>query len=139
MTPDGGVLVELPKQPSSMNSIRRVAKLTLDASGTLQGNVEETRVGDRAWSQRWALRNVTSNTERIKPIENILAASIPNFRITKASVLNPTQNDQPFGFATPLKRSAMPRLREPSAGADAGAGQQVRWDSGNAGATTVPY
>jgi hypothetical protein len=98
VTPDGGELVELPKQPSSMNSIRRVAKLTLDASGTLQGNVEETRVGDRAWSQRWALRNVTSNTERIKPIENILAASIPNFRITKASVLNPTQNDQPFGF-----------------------------------------
>jgi hypothetical protein len=98
VTPDGGELVELSKQPASMNSIRRTAKLTLDPTGRLQGDVEEIRIGDRAWSQRWALRTVTKDIDRIKPIENLLAGSIPNFHITKASVINFQQTDQPFGF-----------------------------------------
>src|SRR5258705_14005907 len=55
VTPEGGELVELPKQPSSLNSIQRKAKLTLDPTGKLQGTVEEVRVGDRAWTQRRAL------------------------------------------------------------------------------------
>ena len=41
VTPDGGELIELPKQPSSMNGIRRTAKLTLDATGKLSGSVKE--------------------------------------------------------------------------------------------------
>src|SRR5437588_11613019 len=53
VTPDGGELVELPKQPAAMNSIRRTAKLTLDPNGKLQGEVEELRLGDRASSERW--------------------------------------------------------------------------------------
>jgi len=98
VTPDGGELVELPEQPLNMNSITRTAKLTLDPTGRLAGTVEETRVGDRAWTQREALRRVSSNADRIKPIENLLSGSVPNFRITKASILNLTRNDQPFGF-----------------------------------------
>jgi len=35
VTPDGGELVALPMQPSTMNSIRRTAKLTLDTTGKL--------------------------------------------------------------------------------------------------------
>ena len=97
VTPDGGELVELPKQPS-MNSIQRKAKLILDPTGKLQGTVEEVRVGDRAWTQRQALRTVSTNADRIKPIESLLAGSLSNFRITKASVLNLTHSDQPFGF-----------------------------------------
>ena len=95
---DGGELVELLKQPATMNSIRRTAKLTLDPTGKLQGDVEEIRVGDRAHSQRWALRKVTKDIDRIKPIENLLASSVANFHITKASVINFQQTDQPFGF-----------------------------------------
>src|SRR5258705_13992296 len=76
VTPDGGEVVELPKQPSSMNSIQRTAKLTLDPTGKLQGTVDEVRVGDRAWTQRRALRTVSNNAERIKPIENLLAGSL---------------------------------------------------------------
>jgi Domain of Unknown Function with PDB structure (DUF3857)/Transglutaminase-like superfamily len=98
VTPDGGELVELPQQPASMNGIQRTAKLTLDAAGRLQGEVEETRVGDRAQSQRWALRTVTKDTDRIKPIESLLAGSLANFRIIQASVVNLQQADQPFGF-----------------------------------------
>jgi hypothetical protein len=98
VTPDGGELVELPRQPSAMNSIHRTAKLTLDSTGNLKGDVEETRVGDRAWSERWALKNVTKDSDRIKPIENLLAGSLSNFQITKAILVNLTQTDQPFGF-----------------------------------------
>jgi hypothetical protein len=41
VTPEGGELVELPQQPSAMNSIQRVGKLTLDADGMLKGDVKE--------------------------------------------------------------------------------------------------
>jgi Domain of Unknown Function with PDB structure (DUF3857)/Transglutaminase-like superfamily len=98
VTPDGGELVELPQQPSAMNSIQRVAKLTLGADGVLKGEVQEMRVGDRAWTERWRLRLVTNNTDRIKPIESLLAGSLSNFQIVKASIVNFEHTDQPFGF-----------------------------------------
>jgi hypothetical protein len=98
VTPDGGELVELPQQPSRMNSIQRTARLTLDASGKLKGDVEEVRVGDRAWAERWRLTTVTKDSDRIKPIESLLADSISTFRVTKATLLNLHQTGEPFGF-----------------------------------------
>jgi hypothetical protein len=98
VTPDGGELIELPQQPSAMNSIRRTAKLTLDPAGTLKGEVKETRLGERASSERGRLRAVTKDTDRIKPIEELLAGSLSTFQITHASVVNFQQTDQPFGF-----------------------------------------
>src|SRR5208282_5610823 len=98
VTPEGGELVELPQQPSTMNSIQRVGKLTLEANGMLKGDVEERRLGDRASSERRRLRTVTKNEDRIKPIENLLAASLPTFQIVRASVINLDRTDQPFGF-----------------------------------------
>jgi hypothetical protein len=98
VTPGGGELVEVPKQPSAMNSIERTAKLALDAAGTLRGEVKEVRVGDRAWAERWELRTVTKDVDRIRPIERLLAGSVSTFQITKASVVNLDQTDQPFGF-----------------------------------------
>jgi len=81
-----------------MNGIQRKGKLVLDAAGNLKGDVNEVRVGDRAWSQRWALHTVTKDSDRIKPIESLLASSLSNFRITKASVTNLALTDLPFGF-----------------------------------------
>ncbi|MFZ1138980.1 MAG: DUF3857 and transglutaminase domain-containing protein [Candidatus Sulfotelmatobacter sp.] len=98
VTPEGGELVELPEQPSAMNSIERTGKLTLDPLGTLKGEVSETRVGDRAWSERWRLRSVTKSSDQIKPIEDLLAGSLSLFSITQASILNLNHTDQPFGF-----------------------------------------
>jgi len=98
VTPQGGELVELPQQPSAMNSIQRVGKLTLDATGMLKGDVEEVRLGDRAWSERWRLRTVTKSADRIKPIESLLAGSLSSFQITRASLVNLDHTDQPFGF-----------------------------------------
>lgn len=98
VTSEGGELVELPEQPPAMNSIRRAAKLSLDPAGTLKGEVTETRLGDRAWSERWRLRSVTKSADQIKPIEDLLAGSLSLFQITQASVMNLNQTDQPFGF-----------------------------------------
>ena len=98
VAPTGGELVALPTQPSAMNGIQRTGKLTLDAAGNLKGDVNEVRVGDRAWSQRWALRTVSKDSDRIKAIESLLASSLSNFRITKASITNLALTDLPFGF-----------------------------------------
>jgi hypothetical protein len=81
-----------------MNSILRTGKLTLDGMGTLTGEVSETRVGDRAWSERWRLRTVNKSSDRIKPIEDLLAGSLSLFTISKASIDNLNLTDQPFGF-----------------------------------------
>jgi predicted transglutaminase-like cysteine proteinase len=98
VTPDGGELIRLPQQPSAMNSIERTATLTLDDKGTLMGDVKEVRLGERASSERWALRTVNKDEDRIKPIETLLAKSLSSYRITKAQVINLGLTDQPFGF-----------------------------------------
>jgi hypothetical protein len=98
VAPDGGELVELPELPSEMNGIRRTAKLNLNATGTLSGDVQEIRMGDRAQSQRWALRKATKDADKIKPIETLLAQSLGTFQITKASVSNLQLTDQPFVY-----------------------------------------
>ncbi len=97
-TPDHGELIALPQQPPAMNSVERTAKLTLDQAGTLSGEVKEVRLGERASSERWALRGATKDTDRVKPIENLLANSLSSFHITHATILNMTLTDQPFGF-----------------------------------------
>ena len=98
VTPEGGELIELPQQASVMNSIQRSGKLTLDPAGTLKGEVKEVRLGERASSERWRLRTVTKDVDRIKPIEELLSGSLANFHITRATLLNVQQTDQPFGF-----------------------------------------
>jgi Domain of Unknown Function with PDB structure (DUF3857)/Transglutaminase-like superfamily len=98
VTPNGGELVEVPRLPLALNTIRRTGNLTLDANGKLTGNISETRLGDRAWSERWRLLHVTNNADRVKPIESLLAGSLSNFRILQASIVNLQHTDQPFGF-----------------------------------------
>jgi hypothetical protein len=98
VTPDGGELIPLPQQPSAMNGVARTAKLTLDDKGTLSGEVQEVRLGDRAWSERWALRLATKDVDQVKPIENLLANSLSNFQITHAAVVNLHITNLPFGF-----------------------------------------
>jgi len=44
------------------------------------------------------LRTVTKDTDRVKPIEELLANSLGSFHITRASVINLQLTDQPFGF-----------------------------------------
>jgi hypothetical protein len=96
VSPAGGELVRLPQLPPTTNAIQRVGKLTLDPNGKLTGDVEETRLGDRASAERWRLREVPRNTDRIKPFENFLAGSLSGFKIVKASMTNLEATDHPF-------------------------------------------
>jgi len=96
--PDGGDLVQLPKQPSSMNSIQRTAKLTLTPEGTLTGDFDEIRLGDRAAAQRETLRSVTRDADKIKPIETLLSHSLSTFQITNATVGNSQESSLPFRY-----------------------------------------
>lgn len=94
----GGELIALPRLGAALNGTRRTAKLTLTPSGTLTGNVTELRLGDRAAYQRYALRTVATDKDRIKPIENLLTDSLPNFQITHAAIENLKQTDLPFAY-----------------------------------------
>lgn len=98
VTPDGGELTSLPQLPSALNGISRTAKLTLDDKGVLQGDIHEVRLGDQAVRQRSALRSVTKDADKIKPIETLLAHSFTSYQIMKASVTNFRQTDLPFGY-----------------------------------------
>jgi hypothetical protein len=98
VTPDGGELLELPRLPPAMNGVERTAHLALSSSGTLSGNVQEVRLGASAAWQRDALRSASTETDKIKPVETLLASSLAFFRLTEASVGNREQIDKPFIF-----------------------------------------
>jgi hypothetical protein len=98
VTDQGGELIELPRLPAGLNGVQRSAKLVLSPNGTLTGDVTETRVGDRAAAERYALRSVTKDIDRIKPVESLLAISLTKFALTKASITNLNLNDEPFIF-----------------------------------------
>lgn len=96
--PEGGELVQLPQLAPATNGIVRTAKLTLAPTGTLSGDVKEVRFGDRASAQRYALKSLTKDADRIKPIETLLAGSLSSYRLTKASITNLDQTELPFEF-----------------------------------------
>lgn len=98
VTPDSGELTQVPQLPPAMNGIQRTGKLALNPAGTLTGDVHEIRVGDPGTSQRYALRSATRDADKIRPIETMLAHSFATFYLTKATVLNFAQTDQPFGY-----------------------------------------
>ena len=98
VTPEGGELVELPQLATSFNGVTRTAKLTLTPTGTLSGDIREVRVGDRASAERYALKSVTKDADRIKPIETVLARSFSSYRVIKATMGNLENTDLPFVF-----------------------------------------
>ena len=98
VTPDGGELVETPQLPSRSNGIVRRGKLQLEPRGTLHGDIEEVRYGDRATYERYAQLAVKSSKDRVKRIEQEVSHSIGMFDITAATMLNLEQNEQPFGY-----------------------------------------
>jgi len=93
-----GELLKTPQLAPAMNRTTRTAKLAMDSFGTLQGEVKEVRVGDRAVYQRGFMRNTAKDSDKIKSIEVMLASSLSSFHITKASVTNLKQNDLPLEF-----------------------------------------
>jgi hypothetical protein len=98
VTPDGGDLVQLPKLATALNGIRRTAKLTLTSTGLLTGDVHETRIGDRATEQRELFRSAAKDTDRVKPVETLLAHSLATFHLTKLNAGNVKETELPFQY-----------------------------------------
>jgi uncharacterized protein DUF3857/transglutaminase superfamily protein len=98
VAPDGGELILLPKLPAFINGIRRDAKLTLSSTGVLTGEITDVRMGDSGKTQRAALRSAATDKDKIKPIETLLSHSLANYQLTKATVTNLQQNDQPLAY-----------------------------------------
>jgi hypothetical protein len=96
--PDGGELIQLPTQSATTNTIQRTAKLSIDGTGTLKGDVDEVREGDRAWNERGRLLEATKEADRLSAIEDILSSSLTGFQITHASIQNIHETSLPFGF-----------------------------------------
>ncbi|HEY6945043.1 MAG TPA: DUF3857 and transglutaminase domain-containing protein [Candidatus Acidoferrum sp.] len=98
VTPDGGELTQMPQLPANSTGVSRSAKLTLDAQGTLRGEVNEIRRGDFATYERYAQLEVNSSKDLVKRIEQEISHSIGMFQITEAKMLNLNINDLPFGY-----------------------------------------
>ena len=95
--PDGGELVQLPRQQPVMAGIKRLGKLELDANGTLYGEVAESRIGDRAAQVRWTLRTASAEKEKTEIIETLLSDSLGSFQLTGSNFNNVADRKQPLG------------------------------------------
>ena len=99
VTADGGALIRTPTLPGALNAIERTAKMTLDESGTLRGDIHEVWKGDRASEQRAIARASKQETDRIRPVERVAAHSFTSFDIIKATVTAAQVNNQPVEWA----------------------------------------
>lgn len=75
VTADGGEMIELPAHAPEVNQLHRVAKLQLDAKGTLSGTVEEAYSGNMAVDMRARLLGLNA-VERIRSIESGVASHL---------------------------------------------------------------
>lgn len=109
VVPAGGELISLPQASSALNGVQRTAKLALDDSGTLQGEVRETWSGDAAAAQRYALRTAQQDVDQIKPVESMLTDSLSTFTIQSASVGNVRSLERPLVWSYKLEVPRYPR------------------------------
>jgi transglutaminase-like putative cysteine protease len=85
VTDSGGELVHTPILPPEQNVLSRTGHFILDSSGSLSGEVDEDRSGDRASSERGALLHVDQQN-RTKHWERRLSGSLQGFTLKDVSV-----------------------------------------------------
>ncbi len=91
VTHDGGELIELPSHAPDASRLHRVAKLQLDAQGTLSGTVEEVRSGSMAAGMRGALQELSA-ADRVRAIESRIGAHLTNYTTSDIAI---EQLDEP--------------------------------------------
>jgi hypothetical protein len=96
VAPAGGELVRLPLLQPGANTVQRTGHLVLDADGGLRGDVLVRSTGDRAAIERYGLRSVERESDRLRPMEVLLAESVPNYRILDSKIGDIANNDVPF-------------------------------------------
>jgi hypothetical protein len=93
---DGSAIVQLPTLPVTASSQQRTAHLTLDAAGTLHGDVKEVSTGDVAAFARRAVDTTTQDPDHIKTIESVMAQSFATFTVTNALIHNQGAHEMPL-------------------------------------------
>lgn len=106
VAPDGGELIRTPQLPADVNAITRTANLTLDETGTLHGDVRELWSGDMGSRQRAAVQAATKDTDVIKPVERVAAASFSTYSILKAVMGNARVTDRPLEWRYTIEAPA---------------------------------
>jgi len=96
VTNSGGELIRLPQLPPEANSIERVGKMTLDADGTLRGEIHESWEGDSAEDERERLRELVSDKGQEKVLKDRLEADFSSFDVVKAALGNVRDTSQPL-------------------------------------------
>ena len=91
--PKGGELIKLPLLPPPTNRLIRTGKLSLSASGSLDGAIQEVRWGAPAQEERSRFLGAPP-ANRTKLFEEYLGSSLSAFTLTKASIGNLDQYDQ---------------------------------------------
>ena len=99
----GGALMKLPQLPVASTGVDRTATFVLDEAGTLSGDVHEVHRGDRAAGERYVLRSVDRDTDRIKPVEATVGASLASYQILKAVLVNAHSQNQPLEWKYTLE------------------------------------
>jgi hypothetical protein len=97
VTDHGGQIIQTPLLDPSENKLSRTAKVKLNTDGTLSAQVDEERTGVFASAYRLRLLSAESNN-RAKTIESLLGASLGNFQLTQASVVDLEKPSNPFGL-----------------------------------------
>ena len=84
---DRGELIDLPAHVPAASQLRRSAKLRLDPTGTLSGDVEEVRLGAMAAGVRGALQALTA-AERTRWVESAASSHLAQHTIAGIAIEN---------------------------------------------------
>jgi len=95
VTANGGKLVHIPLFPSAANRLVRTAKLNLNATGDLSGEIHEMEWGGPAAQRREEFLDVQP-AKRAEIFDHFLAGFLNNFNLTGATLGNLEQNDESF-------------------------------------------
>jgi len=91
--PNGSELVHTPILPAATNRVLRTAKLALDSTGNLSGEIQETMWGNPAAKKRETLVDA-DQSQRAKIMESFLGNFLDNFTLTRATIGNLDIYDQ---------------------------------------------
>ena len=103
VAPEGGELVQLPQLPLERSAVQRTAQMTLDASGTLRGEVHEVLLGEPAARQRRSLAKARQDSDYARAVESHLGDSFASFSIEKATVRNLRALEEPLEWNYPIE------------------------------------
>jgi len=98
VTPQGGDLIPVPLLAPGTNRLLRTAKLSLNASGDLAGNIDEVRWGGPAVQRRGQFL-AAAPADRQKIIEKFLGGSLTDFSLKSASVSDLEKYDDAFSIS----------------------------------------